>query len=301
MQFTKRDLRAMHLASEFAKNSLELQLTEYHKLIDTLIYLNETLREAKVQIQDWQAYSETLLIKFCFHGLTIHNILSGLILQSDYYNEELSGKKIMDKASAKVVLRSQLEAFLMYHHIYLNPKADEEKQLRYFAWVYSALLQRQDFPTRTAYGAKRKEEDKLEIDKIIAKIKSLKSFSQLTPNQQKALIDGGSGKLFTHWSKILNESGFGQNHTFTVLYNYWSVYSHSEGLSAIQIHGSGLSYNNNDRDAIADLHASKLLVCIWIRALVNQYKIVEMKFNTLPEDLQIDIELYEKQSRMAKM
>jgi hypothetical protein len=37
--------------------------------------------------------------------LTLHQILSGLVLKSIYYKEEMAGKKIIDISSAKTVLR----------------------------------------------------------------------------------------------------------------------------------------------------------------------------------------------------
>jgi hypothetical protein len=50
MNLSKRDIRSIQLANELAKNDLTSQLIEYHKLIDTLIYLNETLKEALSKI-----------------------------------------------------------------------------------------------------------------------------------------------------------------------------------------------------------------------------------------------------------
>lgn len=65
------------------------------------------VRESKTQIKYWQAYSETLLIKICFHAFTIHQIFSGHVLKSNYYTKELNNKIVIDRASAIVLLRSQ--------------------------------------------------------------------------------------------------------------------------------------------------------------------------------------------------
>src|SRR4029453_1262800 len=113
MALTSREIRALQLNNELAQDNLERELAEYHHYVDTLIYLNETLAEKGVLIPDWQKYSETLLIKFCNHGLSAHCLLKGLVLKSKYFDKELSGKIIMDKSSIKVILRAQLEAFLM--------------------------------------------------------------------------------------------------------------------------------------------------------------------------------------------
>ena len=69
-------------------------LNDYHLLVDTLIYLHEAIAEEAVQIKYWQKDSETLFYKFAFHGLTLHQILTGLKLNSVYYKEQMNGTSI---------------------------------------------------------------------------------------------------------------------------------------------------------------------------------------------------------------
>ena len=292
MQFTPRDLRAIELAKRNERDDLEENLKEYHTFIDTLICLHETLAENKTPVKHWEKYSEPLLLKFCFHGLTLHNILSGLTLKSQYYDKEISGKKIIDIASAKVIFRSQIEAFLMFHHIYVNPKDEDEKELRYYAWIYSSLLQRQSFPITTNFAKEQKLKDKEQLKLIEANIRGLQSFKKLTEKQQKSLFETGSGKLFYHWAKILKETGYAEDHTFNILYTFLSIYSHSEGLSVIQLNDKNLSFHKKHPDANLDVYHSKLFVVLMIMAIRKLYEPVETKFSTLPMDLQHDIELY---------
>ncbi|MCG9899088.1 MAG: hypothetical protein MH132_03725 [Hydrotalea sp.] len=286
------DLRVIELMSQNNRKDLGFNLKEFHNLIDTLIYLNETLRLEQTQIQSWQKYSETLLFKFSFHALTLHNILSGMNLKSNYFPKELNNEKILDISSAKVVLRAQIETLLMYHHIYVNPKNDDEKRLKYFAWIYSALLQRIKFSTETELGKTQKLKDEEEIDKIKMIIQGLESFKTLSKKQQKTLLVSGSGKLFNHWATILNETGFTGEHMISNMYTYLSMYAHSEGLSAIQLDSGNFKYETNKDSANLDLYISKLLVCVMISALVKLFKPVENKFKTLDKNLQIDIKFY---------
>jgi hypothetical protein len=289
-QPTERDLRALELADR--KMSVKDELGEYHQLIDTLIYLNEGLKEAKTEIKYWQQYSETLLIKICFHALTIHQILEGLTLQSKYYPKELNGKIIVDRASAIVLLRSQLEAFLMYRHLYVNPKSDDEKELRYNAWIYASLYQRQSFPSKTEYAQIQREKDKKELETIRNRIQTLKSFKSLNQKQQTALLTAGSHKLFNHWGAILKESGYEANHAFSINYAYWSAYAHSEGVSAIQLHSTALNFDNHNRAIISDIQTSKLIISIMIILLKDAFVAAEIKYNILPNNLRYDVEFY---------
>ncbi len=297
MQLTPKDLRAIELLEKYNRYDLAENLNEYHLLVDTLIYLHETISEEKVQIKYWQKDSETLFYKFAFHGLTLHQILHGLELKSIYYKDVMAGKKIIDISSAKTVLRTQLEAFLMYHYIYVNPTGDDLKELRYNAWIYSSLMQRQEFPAETEFGKKQKEKDLKEIQKMKDLISKHKSFQSLTTKQQQSLLNSGSGKLFSHWTTILKETGFSEKNPFYTIYALLSVYSHSEGLSIIQLSYQSDSHKNALSQANLDLHHSKLLVCLMINSIMSLYKVVLEKYEKLSEQLKYDIEIY---SMMAK-
>lgn len=291
MTLGPEELRAIELYKKYNNKDLNANLEDYHFFIDTLIYLHEALVEEKIEIKYWEKPSETLLHKFSFHGIAIHNILSGIKLSSKYY-KEISGKTITDISSAKVIFRSQIEAFLMYHFIYVNPDNDDYKELRYNAWIFSALLKRQEFPANTEYGKKQQEKDLIEIEKMRSRIRGLDSFKNLTIKQQKNLIENGSGKLFNHWSTILKETGFQENHIFHSIYNHLSMYSHSEGISILQLNYQP-GYNENVlNQANLDLHHSKFLICLMINTIARQYKPVANKFAQLPWETQYDINFY---------
>jgi hypothetical protein len=292
MKLTAKDLRAIELVKKYDKRDLIENLKEYYLLADTLIYVHEAISEERIRIKYWQKYSETLLYKFIFHGLTLHNILSGLKLHSDYYKEEMSGKTIIDIASAKSILRSQFEAFLMYHYIYVNPKNNDLKELRYNAWIYSSLLQRQEFPAETEYGKKQKAKDIIQLDKLKSIITNLGSFKSLSPKQQQSLLNSGSGKLFSHWATILKETGFTEKNPFYMIYTILSIYSHSEGLSVIQLEYQPDLAKNSLSQANLDLHHSKLLICLMINSVIGLFKSAKERYETLPANTKYDVEIY---------
>lgn len=292
MKLTPRDLRAIELIKKINKNDLAINLSDYHLLVDTLIYLHEAIAEEQVQIKYWQKDSETLFYKFALHGLSLHHILSGLKLGSIYFKEEMNGKSTIDISSARAILRAQFEAFLMYHHIYVNPVDDDLKELRYNAWIYSSLLQRQDFPSKSEFGKIQKAKDKIELEAMKKKINKLKSFKMLTAKQQQSLLNSGSGKLFSHWATILKETGFSESSPFYTIYTLLSVYSHSEGLSIIQLSHQPGSYRNLINQANIDLHNAKLLVCLMINSIVRIHTVVKKKYDSLSDQLRYDIEFY---------
>lgn len=292
MKLTSKAISGIQILNRFDNQDLTSHLEEYHKLLDTLLYLNETLAESKSLLPHWKEYSETLLFKFCNHGFTLHNILKGVTLNSIYYPDILNGKELFDISSSNVILRSQFEAFLMYHHIYVNPKLDEEKELRHHAWIYSSLMQRLDFNAESPYGKEQRKVDIEQMEIISQRIKSLSAYKQLSYKQQKSLLSKGSGKLFKHWSTILEETGFSKSHPFYTLYTYLSMYSHSEGLSVIQLKDNLFKKNLNNEFGSINLKNSKMLVSAMITTIVKLFPIIEIKYNTLPSNLKNEIETY---------
>jgi len=290
-QLTPKDKRAIELRAKLKTDDLGTRLKDYHHFLDTLLYLNEALVGPKAEIKTWQRYSFTMVIRFAYHGLTLHQLWSGLPLSSTYYAEEVSGRSYFDVPSAKAVLRSQLETFLMHHYIYVNPKEDDTKELRYYSWIYTGLLHRQDFPTKTQFAQKQKQKDRLEIERLKNIILNLPAYKTLTQKQQASLIEKGNAKLFNHWETILSETGFTKNSAFSTLYTMLCVYSHSEGLSAIQFNEAFANPSFQLVHSVGDCVQAMQLTCIMITALINMWPAVRERFEKLPEQLQWDVEL----------
>lgn len=298
MALTAKDLRAIHLAEHYNHGHLPQDLKEHQRLCDALIYLHEAIADEKVQVLYWQKTSEILFYKFLFHALTLQRILKGMEMESEYYKVEFEGKQIIDTSSAKTVFRAQLEAFLMYHHIYVNPTNDSLKELRYNAWIYSSLMQRQNFPATTDFAKEGKAKDLIELSKLKEIIVKLDAYQELTEKQQKSLLDKGSGKLFLHWEKILKETGFDTGSNLYTIYTLLCMYAHSEGLSIIQLN-SGYGENTKEQARI-DIHHSKLLICLMINSIRGLYPVVEKRFETLAEQVRYDIEIYAMMARKLK-
>lgn len=290
-QLTPKEKRAKELMAKLQSDDLPTRLKDYHHFLDTLLYLNEALIDDEAQIPSWKKLSVTLLFKFAFNGFTLHHIWSGLPLSSNYYKHEVSGVSYTDVPSAKAVLRSKLETFLMYHYIYVNPSEEDTKELRYYSWIYTGLLHRQQFPSRSAFAQRQRAKDIKEIERLKNIILNLPAYKHLSSKRQAALINHGSAKLFSHWSTIMTETGFIKNNTFLLLYTMLSVYAHSEGLSAIQLNSAFGDPSFQAHQSMNDcLHAIEL-VCMMITALVTNWPAPRARFAELPEQLQWDVEI----------
>lgn len=160
MKITEEMLIGYQNLKDFETKNLKKNLEELMEFTDILIYFNEKLAENGTKNKEWEKYYETLILKFSFHGISLYRILDGYQFKSKYYqNQNIESIEVLDISSAKALLRAQFETFLMLHHIYINPKDDNEKALRYYAWVYSALLRRQEYTVIDNYGEEQKKKD----------------------------------------------------------------------------------------------------------------------------------------------
>jgi hypothetical protein len=295
-ELTPKDRRAIKLMSKLQTDDLETRLKDFHHFLDTLVYINEVLTDEKVAIKSWQKFSETLLMKFVIHGFTLHRIWSGLALTSSYY-KKMAAVPYIDVESARAVLRSQMETFLMYHHIYVNPTEEDKKELRYHSWVYTGLLHRQQFPSRTEFAKVQRGKDVQEIARIKEIIINLPAYKILSEKQQAALIKDGSAKLFSHWNTIMTETGFVKNNSFLSFYTMLSVYAHSEGLSAIQLNAAVGDPSFRLQQSMIDCYQGMQLTCLMITAMAEMWPAAKRRFERLPEQLQWDVEML---SRLGK-
>lgn len=292
MDLSHRDLKAIEILARYQNKDLEVNLIAYRELLGVLISLHEVLAQSQVKFEIWKGYSDTLMTKFFLHSNTLAQILTGGVLQLEFKDGIRRNIKILDVSSSKVVLRAQLEAYLMYHHIYVNPKTEDEKELRFNAWMCASLLDRQSLPAATDFTIAQLKKDKEDIAKLRLRMEQLPAFKNLSDNQQKILLEKGSAKLFKHWRTILHETGFGEGSIYNRFYGLLSNYAHSEGLSILQLQESKFTYNKNDETANLNVFMSTILLARMVLSIKGLYKMIEIQYNGLPQSFQDTIEIY---------
>ncbi|TAE18793.1 MAG: hypothetical protein EAZ95_03475 [Bacteroidetes bacterium] len=295
MTLSKEQLFAIEIYQNNQMKDLAFAMQEYEYFLGILLYVQDTLADKEVDVQDWERYVGVLTHKFVLHGKSMLELLKGFTWSIPFF-PTTSQKQMVDISSANTIFRAQFETALMYHHIYINPQTDDEKELRYYAWIYTALLQRQKLNPRTEEGKQQKERDAEEMEKMRQIMQNLEAYKNLSPKNQNNLFETGSVKFFKKWNVIMEESGFEEGNIFNSLYYYLSVYAHSEGLSAIQLHDAGylFSSEHNQNSAYQAISQSKILVCHMIKHIKNSHTLIEERFKTLPEKTQYFIEFYAK-------
>lgn len=277
--------------AEFNDKNLSNHLGTYHLFLDSLINLNETLTEAKAKIADWEVYSETLTIKFIFHANSLYQLYQAPEFDSKQLKQKL---KFLDISSILVLTRSLFECFLTFCHIYVNPKNKNEKEFRFLIWAYSSLVDRQkNRKARQILTEEFMKKEEKELLDYQNRLKGSPFFDKLDPKHQAKILKKGDARLSKTWRDIIGETNLTDRARWKELYGYLSGFSHSEGLSAAKIRHN---FNNDptyrDEEALLFCLCIKMMICKLIVELVNKYKIIEIKFNTFPDELQQRIKIY---------
>lgn len=290
----------LELSKKFNNKDIVELRTDLLETLDLLIFLNEALVDENVIVDDHEVSLEPLVMKFFLHGQSIAKISEGYSLSSSYFNNEIfHANEFIDISSLLTILRAQLECLLMYQHIYVNPTNKSEEELRYNAWIYSALLQRQNITATKEESKSQKLKDLVYILDLKNKIQQSESFLNLTPKQQSSLIESGSGKLFKHWGTIFRESNFTEEGILSQLYYLLSVYSHSEGLSVIQLKSAkyDLHSKSNSELVCLQLESSLIMSCCMIINITNRFPAIAKRYESIDEKNRYTIYFLSKLSK----
>ncbi|WP_433778899.1 hypothetical protein [Flavobacterium anhuiense] len=290
MELSEKGLWEIELDKNFeAKNIKEFQKILYEDL-DLLLYLHEILADKNVQIEENEVLAEELIMKFYLHGLTICKIGETYEFKSERFDRSnISG--LIDISSLLAVVRAQLETLLMYQHLYINSNDKDEQKLRYFAWIYTALLQQKETLAKDEKLRTQKDNNLKEIETLKEKMTRLISFKKLSDRQQHSLLENGSAKLFKHWNIIFEESGFLKEGIFVRLYYILSAFSHSEGLSMIKIKNSKyfISNENNLEMTFFQTFSSLMMTSIMITNIVDKHEFIAKRFEDIDEKVRYRI------------
>lgn len=196
---------------------------DYLELLRILIAVAEANKgEADDRILD----AEGLLLKFFYHAA------SAVYLYRSTTLPDIKAS-FFDTASINVLCRAALETLYIFHYVFTSPSSEEEEDFRYFSWLYSGLLEKQDFSIRSPWGEKQLEREKGIIQSLREKIENSPCFKQLSPKQQKQLLEKGKWRLES-WTKIGLSIGLNDSHA-NEFYSYLCGYAHSGNISVLQV------------------------------------------------------------------
>ena len=130
--------------------------------------------------------SQLLIQKIILHSNTLKSLLNPI----DLINKRNNGYKISvnDPFSVSSILRSQIETYATYRHLFVNPRGKDDYELRLLFWKYAGINQRQSIKTKLQKHKKRKKQEKKDLENYSIQITNNRLFKALDVKKKKEVF-----------------------------------------------------------------------------------------------------------------
>lgn len=282
-----QEFTLLQLFKQNETRDFNARLSDYNELVSTLIEFTDNLYTAKVKMEYWKQYFESQLVKFSLHSSSLAYLLEGTPIKMRNNKNPI---KYPDLGSIYLLCRAQIENYLMFYYLNIQPQTFEEGEFKYLLYELSGLTHRQGFNVGTEEQIQKKEKERQEIEAILDKIKNNKYFQKLPLDKRNHLLSSRPSKVMG-WEKLIEcshlDTGF-----FLGVWKLYSNYAHSEMIGSIQIKGYAEKPEELNRTLFSTLNQSNMLTCIAIKDLVNNFKTSEIIYNALPIELITKIDFW---------
>lgn len=197
---------------------------------------------------DWYRHE---FFKKIFNHLVSANVLSkGTVVR--FLDKDVLSKDI---SAINLIIRASLEAFLLFHYIYINPTSREVVQFRFHGWWREGLLTQLGYDVVGIEAASIREHNQKEVTEILELLKSSSEFNALTKEQKKSLIEKGKWK-WIGWRDMLMNTKFSSTYRNNI-YSFLSSYAHSESVGMVQVRLMG---HENKTDKFIEISMNMMIV-----------------------------------------
>lgn len=200
---------------------------DYVNLMDLFIRVVEASKDTPGGNDDRLLDAEALALKFFGHVSAAYYLYQGTVLPA-------VGANFVDPSSVNVLGRAALETFLVFHHVFVAPASEEDKDFRYMSWLLAGFLERQTYPAQSPQGRKMLSEEAQLIPPLQARLRENSCFKALTLKQQKNLLEKGKWRLPSWTTEAALSAGLSRTHA-EAFYSYLCEYAHAGNLGALQI------------------------------------------------------------------
>lgn len=274
---------------EYDEEEFKIVLNDYKSMIDIFVYLINAIVENKIKDESWRYYAETLAIKFTLSANTLSNIISGSNIDSSLSKVST---RIIDVSSLFTIMRTQIENYLTYFYLFVQPDSIQMQYYRFLMYELSGYQSRQKFPPLTIYAANKQKFEKNRIDEIISQLHKNDFFKSLPEKEQKRILKEKKAKLTT-WNTLLDESRL-TSEIFKKSWNLYSNFAHSEFASLMQVK----SFLEEPYKTISSrnlvIFTALMLISLFIKDFSQLYREIEIRYKIISIDDQEVIELFNK-------
>lgn len=200
--------------------------SDYRTLLKIFVRVVEASKGTGVGTDDRILDAEGLALKFFGHASAAFYLYEGTDLP-------LLGANFIDPSSINVIGRAALETFLVFHHVFVAPASEKERDFRYISWLLAGFLGRQTFPVQSPKGQEMLSKEAQLITPLQGKLRENQLFKSLKPGRQKDLLEKGKWRL-PSWKRMALCAGLSRTHA-EAFYSYLCEYAHAGNLSVLQI------------------------------------------------------------------
>lgn len=285
MDFTAHPQLINKLYSDHEVLSNEQYIDILIKKEKLLIELCHSLFEDNIQMPAWKSFSETVIIKICFHISSLFQLFRGTEFPFKQTKEKIL---IFDEPSIYSLFRTITENYLIFYYLFVDNIPDEEKHFRFLIYEYCGLHQRQSFTATKLEHIQRQLDDAQHLEKLKAKIKE-SEFLKLVEGKVQKKIFAGTQRRLRSWKKLIRDAelnlGFDSN-----LYGYKSSYAHTEYLSLLQIKSTNYGFRPHQNKNHFVLFLIHMLISRMIINLVKLFPSIKKHYDKIDEVGRIEIE-----------
>lgn len=276
----------------FSEGRLSDLLPEYDALISNVEYLLAEWHKRSPEGHFWLELMEPLAAKIAFVSSSLENILHGTV-----HGRHTANVYIMhDLPSIYTLGRAQLEAYLTFFYLYVQPQTEDESKLRYWLYVVHSLTVRQtaDITMLAPEMQQRYQEEKQRIDLYKDYIRNNSVYQSYTPSNQGRLITGTTAKE-TGWAKLIDAANLKTIGVKT--YDLYANHAHSEYMSLIQLQAYLTAPPNSMEAAVGSrlldtaAKTSMMLLALFTRQLSVLTGTTDL-YNQLPLQLKANIKAW---------
>ena len=199
--------------------------------------------------------AEGLALKYFSHVLSSLYVYRGINLN----DLAIPIRDFPDPSSLNVLVRAAFETSLVFYHIYLDSKNNDEINLRYYCWVAAGLHQRQSFPSKVPENIEKLRQEKVFLIQLEDKIKTNPSYLSCTKKQQLSILrrlEKGEWRD-KGWIEIALSAGYSELNS-RIIYSILCDRAHSGNISVMQV---WQAKSFKDRKQLLEASMGHLIVC----------------------------------------
>ncbi len=234
-------------------------------MLETLIKVAEANKGTALREDNRLLEAEGLCKKFIGHAASALYLFGSTTLPSVKVTDR--GISFFDPGSINVLGRAALESFLVFHYVFLDPQSDDEKDFRYYSWLYASYIDRQKFPSRSKEGKQQLTDEKKIIDALKEKINNNGVFKQLDEKKKKKLLKGKW--RFQSWTDIGVSAGLSEI-LAKQFYGHLCAYAHS-GCQSVQQIGNAETAETQKALCVATMKLIMIAMANMIKAYCEMF------------------------------